>query len=265
MHPALRRLLDETVELFRADSRVLAAFLSGSVGTSDEDEHSDVDPVFIAEPAAFEAVDSELPTIFGELCETIHLWWPERGNNDQWRNYACLFESVGVLLQYDVTLMKPPAGPPVRVAAPQFLFDKAGLLEVVLERPPYTYSPDRLLWTVQRYWLYVFIHAKYLRRGDPLKLAFAQGELFQEHLEVLRALDGRVAPAWWPLVAKALVTADRGEAMLRYFGATEPELVRSALPDMLAAFARDARAACLRWGVRYPEELEAAVRAHLGL
>ncbi len=265
MHQVLRRLLDDTVELSRADSRVLAAFHSGSVGTSEEDEHSDVDPVFIVEPAAFEAVDSELPTIFGGLCETIHLWWPERGNSDQWRNYACLFERAGALLQYDVTIMKPPAALPVCVTPAQFLFDKAGLLKVVPEGAPYPYSPARLLWSIQRYWLYVFIHAKYLRRGDQFKLAFAQGELFQEHLEVLRALDGRAAPGWWPLVAKAVVTPDRRQVMLRYFGATDPGLVRSALTEELAAFSRDARAACSRWGVRYPEELEAVVRAHLGL
>jgi hypothetical protein len=263
MHPALRQVLDRTVDLFRADSRVLAAFHSGSIGTEHEDEYSDVDPVFVVAAEAFGAVDSELPAIFGKFCQTVHLWWPERGNNDYWRNYACLFEADGALLQYDVTVMKPPTDSPIRVTQSQLLFDKAGLLEVISDRPQYAYSPLRLLWTVQRYWLYVFIHAKYLRRGDPFKLVFAQGELFQDHLEVLRASHGQVAPVWWPLVAKTVVTAQRHDAMLLYLGSVDRDSVLSALPGELDAFSRDARAACSLWGVPYPEELEATVRAHL--
>jgi hypothetical protein len=263
MHPALRHVLDQTVDLFRADSRVLAAFHGGSIGTEHEDEYSDADPVFVVAAEAFEAVDADLPAIFQKLCCTIHLWWPERGNNDHWRNYACLFEVDGALLQYDVTVRKPPVDSPIRVTQSQFLFDKAKLLEVTPDQPEYTYSPDRLLWTVQRYWLYVFIHAKYLRRGDPFRLAFGQGELFQDHLEVLRALHGQVAPAWWPLVAKAVVTAQRQDAMLLYFGSLDREWVLPALSRELDAFSHDARTACSRWGVPYPEELEATVRAHL--
>jgi hypothetical protein len=159
--------------------------------------------------------------------------------------------------------MKPPTDSPIRVTQSQLLFDKAGLLEVISDRPQYAYSPLRLLWTVQRYWLYVFIHAKYLRRGDPFKLVFAQGELFQDHLEVLRASHGQVAPVWWPLVAKTVVTAQRHDAMLLYLGSVDRDSVLSALPGELDAFSRDARAACSLWGVPYPEELEATVRAHL--
>ena len=263
MHPALRQVLDRTVDLFRADSRVLAAFHSGSIGTEYEDEYSDVDPVFVVASQAFEAVDGELPAIFGGFCQTVHLWWPERGNNDHWRNYACLFGADGALLQYDVTIMKPPTDSPIRVTQSQFLFDKAGLLEVTSEGSQCAYSPHRLLWTVQRYWLYVFIHAKYLRRGDPFKLAFAQGELLQDHLEVLRASHGRVASAWWPLVAKAVVTAQRRDTMLLYLESADRDSVLSSLPGELDAFSRDARAACSLWGASYPEELEATVRAHL--
>jgi hypothetical protein len=264
MHPALRELLDQTVARFREDARAIAAFHSGSIGTEHEDEYSDVDPVFVIAPEAFEEVDSELPGIFQGLCEVIHLWWPERGHSDRWRNYACLFEAGGALLQYDVTIMKPPAELPIRVAPPQFLFDKAGLLAVAAPEPQPVHAPSRLLWTVQRYWLYVFIQAKYLRRGDPFKLAFAQGELFQDHLQVLRARHGQADTDWWPLAARAVVSPERRNEMLLYFGPPDRDSVLSALPRELDAFSRDARAACTRWGLPYPEALESTVRAHVG-
>ena len=263
MHPALRQLLDQTVARFADDPHVLAAYHSGSIGTDREDEHSDVDPVFVVATEAFAEVDAELPSIFAELCARVHLWWPERGNCDTWRNYACLFDADGVLLQYDITLQVPPAAPPLPVTPEQFLFDKAGLLDV---RPasPSGVGAERLLWTIERYWVYVFIHAKYLRRGDPFKLAFAQQELFQDHLEVLR-VHQQIGPAWWPLVAHAAVPPTREDDMLRYFGPPTSAAVSAALSLEVNAFSRDAHAACAHHGLRYPEELEGRIRAHLGL
>jgi len=263
MHLALRQLLEQTVGLLRDDARVVAAFHSGSIGTQREDEYSDVDPVFVVSPEAFEEVDAELPAIFGRLCQTIRLWWPERGNCDTWRNYACLFEADGTLLQYDVTIMKPPVDPPIPVMRSQFLFDKAGLLEVVAAKPHLSYAPDRLLWTAQRYWLYAFIQMKYLRRGDPFKLAFAQGELFQDHLEVLRALHERTEPHWWPSAAGAVVSSEHRDEMVLYFGPPHRDAILSVLPRELGAFSRDAHAACSRWGIPYPESLEATVRRNV--
>lgn len=264
MHPALRRLLDKTVALFEGDPRVLAAFHGGSIGTDHEDEHSDVDPVFVVATEAFEEVDAELPFAFERLCERMHLWWPERGNCDTWRNYACLFDADGALLQYDITIQVPPAAPPLPVTPRQFLFDKAGLLTVAPAPPRPATGAEHLLWTVQRYWLYVFIHAKYLRRGDRFKLGFAQQELFQDHLEVLR-VHRQAEPGWWPLVAHAVVLPERREEMLLYFGPSDPAAVSSVLPREMAAFSCDARAACARRGLPYPEALEVTVRAHLGV
>jgi hypothetical protein len=248
---------------FEGDPRILAAYHGGSIGTDREDEHSDVDPVFIVAPEAFEEVDADLPSVFEGLCERVHLWWPERGNCATWRNYACLFQAGEALLQYDITIQLPPAALPLPVTPQQFLFDKAGLLTVTPVAPPAT-AAERLLWTVQRYWLYVFIHAKYLRRGDPFKLAFAQQELFQDHLEVLR-LHRRAESGWWPLVAHAVVPPARREEMLLYFGTPDASAVSAVLPREVAAFSGDARAACAQWGLPYPEALESMVRAHLGV
>jgi hypothetical protein len=262
VHPALRQLLDRTLTHFQQDARVIAAFHSGSIGTEHEDDYSDVDPVFVIAPAAFAEVDAELPALFERLCGPVHLWWPERGNCDTWRNYACLFDAGGTLLQYDITIMLPPATPPLRVAPKQFLFDKAGLLAVAPQKPQPPAKPERLLWTVQRYWLYVFIHAKYLRRGASFKLAFAQQQLFQDHLEVVR-ICRQTEPGWWPAVAREVVPSDRCQDMLLYFGPPHPEAVSAALTREMDAFSRDARAACAYWGVPYCDGLELIVRAHV--
>lgn len=264
MHPLLQKVLDESVEFFRRDPRVLAAYLHGSGGTSREDELSDIDPVFLVRPEEFEAVDRDLRPLYERLCGDIVLWWPERCNCDTLKNYAILFHADGHLLHYDAQIETPPAEGKIRVPPSQVIFDKVGLIEVVDE--PATgpaYTPDRLAWHVEMYWIYVFIHAKYLRRGEPFRLWAVQRELFDNHLEILRALRDDVRTEWWPDVARQVTDeATRGD-LLTYFGQTDAEGTTAALPGQIDTFAQHARAACQRWGKPYPERLENDVRAHL--
>lgn len=262
MHELLRQVLNKTVDVFQNDERCLAAFHAGSVATADEDEFSDVDPGFIIHAEDFKQVDRELPTIFGSICQKIHLWWPERCNCDTYKNYAVLFEMDSVLLQYDVTIMTPPTTP-IPLLSEQFIFDKANLLRVVAEPEPIHYSPERLRWTAEIFWVYAYITAKYLRRKDLFKLLYAQQELRDAHLEILRALNPIVENFWWPLTIKKVVPKEKVEDIALYFGNADVESIAKALPKELSTFSRDAKAACVKWGVEYPEGLDRRVREHL--
>ena len=53
MNQLIRKAFDKTVSLFKSDSRVVAAYHSGSIGTDREDEFSDVDPVFAYDKKLF--------------------------------------------------------------------------------------------------------------------------------------------------------------------------------------------------------------------
>ena len=115
MKPGLRGVLARTVELLRADERVVAAYNTGSVGTEREDDYSDVDPMFVVRAAEFEGLDRDLKGVFAAAGVTPILWWPERGNCDTLRNYAIMFEHEGELLQYDINIQAWESGPiPVR-------------------------------------------------------------------------------------------------------------------------------------------------------
>ena len=59
MNEHLRHVYERTIEIYRADERILAAWEYGSIGKGTADQYSDVDPVFVvrdedfpAEPAA---------------------------------------------------------------------------------------------------------------------------------------------------------------------------------------------------------------------
>ncbi len=263
MKEALRPLYERTVELLRAEERVLAAFMTGSVGTEREDEYADVDPMFLVRAADFDEMDRDLPEIFRRAGVEPVLWWPERINGPTLRNYAVLFEAEGELVQYDITIVAASEGEQTPVRAEQVIFDKAGALKVVAEEGGAAYSPERLRWTVEMYWLYIYIHAKYLKRGDRFKIIAAQHELMNVHVEVLRALHPEAPPDWWPITAKRVCQGDDEEACLGYLRGLDAETVRAALPAEMDRFARDARKACAKWGVEYPEDFEARARRHV--
>ncbi len=245
----------------RQDDRVLAAYSHGSVGLDREDDLSDVDPVFVVRADSFDAMDADLPAIFAGLCKDIVLWWPERGNCETWKNYAILFRDEGCTLQYDVTIETPPADGTIRVLPHEFVFDKVGLLEVSeAQEPPY--EPTRLLWTIGIFWVYAYIHVKYLKRRDTFKVLYSQKIFFDAHVEILRAIDGGIPNEWWPITANALGPEPRDDLLL-YFGRTDIDEIAGLLKRQFSNFSRDAQLACSKWNADYPHEVEAAVREHL--
>jgi hypothetical protein len=262
MNELLRPVYEQTVALLRRDPRVLAAFMTGSVGTGREDDHSDVDPMFLVRPESFAALDGDLPGLFARAGVEPIVWWPERCNCETFRNYAVFFIIDGKPVQYDINIAAARAGQAWAVRPEQFLFDKAGLLTVVSSVEDPVHAPERLAWHVELYWIYAYIHAKYLRRADPFRLAAAQLELLQAHLTVLRALHPEIAPDWWPNVAGQVDDPEEREALLSYCGAADVAAVAAALPGQMERFARHARAACARWQVAYPEAAEAAIRPY---
>jgi len=262
MNEHLRPVYERTLAVLHADPRVLAAFMTGSVGTGREDAYSDVDPLFLVRSDCFDELDRDLPAVFAQAGVEPFLWWPERINCDTLRNYAVLFGVSGKPVQYDITIAAAPPGQTWTIRPEQFIFDKAGVLRVAPPAEQPLHTPERLRWHVEIYWVYAYIHAKYLRRADPFRLAAGQSELLQAHLTVLHALHPEAAPDWWPILAGQFREPGEREALLAYFGPADARAIAACLPHQMEQFAGHAQAACLKWGVEYPHAAEAAIRPY---
>jgi hypothetical protein len=259
----LKPVYDRTVELLHADPRVLAAFMTGSVGTEREDAYSDVDPVFVVAAEDFEALDRDLPGIFAQAGTEPFLWWPERCNCDTLRNYAVLFQVNGKPVQYDITIATVGAIAGWLTRPDQVLFDKADVLHAVVPEQSALHPPARLGWQVEIYWIYAYIHAKYLKRGDPFKIAAAQQELLQAHVAILRALHPEHAPDWWPILSAKFAEPGEREALLSYFGPPDAASVAAKLAAQMARFSEHAKAACAKWDVPYSQAAEDGIRPYV--
>jgi hypothetical protein len=271
MNQHLATLYAQTIARYQADPRILGAWEFGSLGKGTGDEYSDVDPVFIVRDDAFEQVDAEIRPLFEGLGVRIKLWWPEGFNDGGIRNYAILYDAAGELLQYDMTVasvssVREGFGKVLltRSGNVQVLFDKTGLIsEVQQANPPDDYTPARLVWEIERYWVYVYIHIKYLKRGDLFKLLYAQDTLFHNHLDILHALHPKGYWGWWPWYARNTLNREEQEHLLVYFNPPDRERIGVALLKEIDLFAQDARAACRAWKMNYPSDIESAVKTYL--
>jgi hypothetical protein len=112
------------------------------------------------------------------------------------------------------------------------------------------------------YWIYVYIHAKYIKRRDLFRLLYAQQELFHEHLAILQYSRPNTVQGWWPLIAGEVEENKKGN-LLKYFGAADVDSIAGRLREQIHLFSKDARQACARWQVEYPEEFETCVLEYI--
>ncbi|WP_319586104.1 aminoglycoside 6-adenylyltransferase [uncultured Desulfobulbus sp.] len=266
MHQNLRKVFDKTVEIFADDLRVIGAWIGGSGNAATEDVYSDVDPIFIIRDEDFNTFDVEMRSVFEPLVDEIILWWPERGNNDMVKNYAILFKAPE-LLQYDMNIMRESAfssGWLVSTQPEQILFDKTGILRQAMEnRIKSVHSPEKLLYNIELFWVYGYIIPKYMLRNQTFKIVYTQNVFFECHLEILHNLMPEVIWDWWPINVHRLLTPEKQVEMHRYFANADRESVAKVLPAELDAFSADARAACAKHGLAYPDKLESEVRAFI--
>jgi hypothetical protein len=262
MHPYLRATIEAFTAYFREDGRCVGLHLKGSGGTDTDDEYSDVDLELVVEDAHYAAVAAELRALCERVCGRIELWFPEGQRADS-VNYAFLFEHDGAQFLYDFALATRSAVARDARRPGKILFDRDGLLaNLRATRSPAPYSPERLQYTIDHYWIYAYLSGKYARRGDVYKLLYVQQTIFRAHLEVLRALHPDGEWGWWPRDLARLPQATQA-AMLSYFPAPDLPSIRAALQAELPRFGEDARAACARWGKTYPASLEQYVLRHL--
>jgi len=262
MHPHLSATIDTFTEHFREDPRCVGLHLKGSGGTGTDDEYSDVDLELVVEDAHYPAVTAELRALCERVCGRIELWFPE-GQRADGVNYAFLFEHDGEQFLYDFALTTRSVVARDGRRPGKILFDRDGLLaQLRATRSPAPYSPERLEYTVDHYWIYAYLSGKYARRADLYKLLYVQQTIFRAHLEVLRALHPEGEWGWWPRDL-ARLPQETQMAMLRYFPTPDVTSIRDALEAELPRFAEDARAACARWDKTYPASLEQYVLRHL--
>lgn len=265
MHSILRCIYDKSLDYFKTDDRVLAAYMLGSALSEREDEFSDVDPVFFIKADCYQQFDKELPDFFRSMCDEIVLWWPERFNNETWKNYAVIFLSRSVLLQYDITIEPVPEENKRTILPEQLIFDKTGSIftitdKIYLPKP----SHDEINRTIDTYLVWSYIQAKYVRRKDIPKLIYVQQELFNSHLKVISYIyDHLRSYGWWCHTIKAIKDSYIKDILISYLSHHDLDSISGKIIKQVLAFEKDSRDCCQKFNLPYPADKQQKVFRHL--
>jgi len=275
MNKAYEQGHNKIVQALRDDSRILSAYSGGTTNTETEDEYSDVDSFFVANDEGMESLRPDITRLIEQSFPRLLMLacYPPGAPADNFA-YHFLFESDEIGIgKYDLRLTQASnpflRGTYVETMRKQVIFDKTGIFGQQLDenqsRLP-AYDPSALRLTVERYWQAVVMQAKFIMRRDPFKLEYVQNGLLQVHIEILRALcpDGMVWD-WWARRIREFLPEERQRELLLYLdGLSDVDKVGAAAGPLMKQFDNDARRACRKWGVDYPQNLAAAVMSYFG-
>lgn len=190
---ALQRLNEEFICRMKEEPGVLGAWEFGSGMHGTRDAYSDIDIVFLVAESDYFRIDGKLKEILEGACDDVVIFWPEDFNGESIRNYDCLVEREGKLLQYDIFLLNDARLDDgmcrvhyADLREENIYYDREGkvraLIGGVTDRGPWREDVMRLIDT---YWLHINMTAKYFLRQDYFKLEGVFRILMDVHVSLL--------------------------------------------------------------------------------
>lgn len=272
MNKLLKQIFERSVELLKQDSRCLGGWHFGSISRKQEDEFSDVDPVFLIKEKDFEDFDAEIPRLFHKISKDCILIWPEEFNSDSLRNYAILIKGVDdYIVQYDFTIMNS-----AQVEKPfckvwykdcnvdNIIFDTNGNISKLLKSgTDEGFTQIDTLHQIKKYWLFCFLAVKYYKRKDIFKLLSAMQDLFHTHLNILFSIYKNESWGGWPSLIKNNIPSEKQNYLLKYFCNSDITNISKNLFYVIDAFSKDICLICKNKGIEYDSSLEQSVKNYI--
>lgn len=255
----LERMLERFRALCKADPRVVAAFVGGSLATGTADDYSDLDLYLITGDVAYDGFYGDRRRFMEQLGEPVYL---EDFNGFGFDMILFIYADgcQGELGLARASHFLHIHGGPYRV-----LVDKGNLLRGVdfpLEQVTAEAQRHNLAGALDAFWRQLYLLTGALRRGQLLTAARYLEGMRRELVRVCRLAtdftDGGDHPP-----AERLLPAEQLAALGRTFPRLERSEVLAAAREAVRLFRRVAVPLAEVQGVPYPEGLEGAVSARL--
>ena len=256
LEPGYDALFDQAVQVFAADERVRAVWLSGSLGRGDADAMSDLDLIVAVADEALPDFAAQWPDWLAHITPTlIARSLPFAPGS--------LYAVTPERLRIDVV-----AEPASRVGKSPFrhrvvVFDRDGLDAEVPVPEPVGPSVERVSMLVEEFFRDVGMFPVVLEREDWLlgleAIHLVRSLLYQLFVEMNAPLPPMGVKQW---SAKLTMTQRRVLEALPT-GDADRESVVAAHHAVAHAFREHARAACATLGIAWPDDLEAATDRYL--
>ncbi|MFC3078052.1 aminoglycoside 6-adenylyltransferase [Phenylobacterium terrae] len=249
-------LLGAATEAARADPRVLAFLLTGSLATAEADAYSDIDTVMVVAP-------SDLPDMVAEA----RSWLEALTEVVLWRQvhppYPLFHAITPEWLRFDLTIAAPDRLGLSRDRA-RPLLDRAGVYEALPPHPPArTLRPEAVERIVEEFLRVLALAPVALGRRDYVGAVTGNGLLRGLLIELMVAEQNPAAPPGAKSLSRVLPPEDIAVLASLPSPAATRESALAASVGLAAAFLPRARRLAESAGVTWPQRLESACRAHL--
>lgn len=249
-------LLDAATEAARADPRVLAFLLTGSLAAGEGDAHSDLDTVLVVAPGDLPELTAEARPWVEALTEVI-LW------KQVYPPYPLFHAITPEWLRFDLTIAAPDRVNLSRDRA-RPLLDRAGIYDALPAHPPARpLKPEAVLRIVEEFLRIAALASVAVGRADYVGAVSGIGLLRGLLIDLMVAEQNPVVPPGAKSLARVLPANDVAVLTGLPNPAPTREAVLEANVALAAIFLPRARRLAERTGLQWPDRLEAACRAHL--
>ncbi|MFZ1992397.1 MAG: hypothetical protein WAW96_21795 [Alphaproteobacteria bacterium] len=250
-------LIDKIAARLERDDRIAAAWLSGSLGSGQGDEWSDVDVLALVRNASAAEVGGHYARNSDVIAETVFVQ-PLYGGSivhnitPDWERFDLSFIEAGHLTRYDFTKLKP-------------LFSKGGFEIPPLSPPPMPPQGERVTASINEFIRVMGLAPLVMGRKDYVNAFAGIGHLRARLIDLLIESNG-ISPAerGGALHLNRLLTADQVNMLsaLPPVSASRESVIESTIA-LAKLFFPHARALADKLGLDWPTAFEAATRRHL--
>jgi predicted nucleotidyltransferase len=243
--------------LCRADPRIVAAFVGGSLATGTADKYSDIDAYLIIADEAYDNFLGERAAFMGQLGDPVYL---EHFDGFGFDMVLFIFADG---IKGELALAKASSFLHIHNGPHRVLVDKTGLLDGVnfpIERVPIEEQRQNLLRCIKSFWRGFLVLSQALGRGNLLSAATYLEGVRRELVSVCRLSVDFQAAGWHPRL-EVMLPPHLQEALLDAFPPAEKTAMVRAARRMAGLFQEVARPLAVQQEVVYPDALERVVLA----
>lgn len=219
----LQQLNEDMIALMKKTPGVLGAWEFGSGMHHTRDQYSDIDIAFLLQSTDYDMVSQQLPDMLETICDHVLIFWPEDFNGASLKNYDCLLEREGQILQYDIFLLNDAALDDgmckmhyADLKPENIFFDPEGKVAALINknRIRQTWSDD-IFRLIDTYWLHIHMTGKYFMRRDYFKLEGVLRILMDTHTSLLLTAYDKIT--WGGTANKLHYLPEEKQKHLKYY------------------------------------------------
>lgn len=249
-------LLAAATEAARADPRVVAFLLTGSLATGDADEHSDIDALLVVASDDLQGMIAEARPWVEALTEVI-LW------RQVYPAHPLFHAITPEWLRFDLTIASPDRLALSRDRAKPLL-DRAAIYDALPPHPPARAPrPDAVGRIIEEFLRILALAPVPLARRDYVGAVTGAGLLRGLLIELMVTEQNPVVPPGAKSLSRVLPAADIAVLEALPGPAASRGSALAANMALAEAFLPRARRLAERTGLPWPHRLESACRAHL--